>query len=56
MAAFVATGWPAAALALAIIGGPAPARCSGIVFAMRSLASIDFGPPMVSFLQDAGPV
>ena len=46
MAAFVATGWLPPAVALAVVGGAQVLLgAGGILFAMRSLASVDLVPP-----------
>ena len=46
MAAFVATGWLPPAAALAIVGGAQVLLgAAGILFAMRSLASLEIVPP-----------
>jgi len=46
MAAFVATGWLPPAVALGVIGGAQLLLgAGGILFAMRSLASVDLVPP-----------
>jgi len=46
MAAFVATGWLPPAVALAIVGGAQLLLgCGGILFAMRSLSSLEIVPP-----------
>ena len=46
MAAFVATGWLPTAVALGVVGGAQLLLgAGGIVFAMRSLASVDLVPP-----------
>ena len=46
MAAFVATGWLPAALALTLLSrAQLLLGCAGIVFAMRSLATVELGPP-----------
>jgi hypothetical protein len=46
MAAFVATGWLPLAVALGVVGGAQLLLgCAGIVFAMRSLAAVELGPP-----------
>ena len=46
MAAFVATGWLPPAVALAVVGGAQLLLgCGGILFAMRSLSSLEIVPP-----------
>ena len=56
MAAFVATGWLPPALALAIVGGAQLLLgAGGIVFAMRSLASLELGPPADGFVPPKTP-